>query len=352
MPCFGRGQREPGVADGDADQPPGRGRRGAGRPTPAGTGITASYADGVLSLSGSDTVAHYQQVLRTLTYDNSSENPTDHRPRDSPWWPTTGRPTATRARPRSRSARSTTRRCWTWTPTTAPGQSGADFANTWTENGGPVADRRRRCGAFGRGQREPGVADGDADQPAGRGRRGAGRGHQRHEHHGQLRGWRADASPAATPGPLPAGAPHADLRQQLGESHHHRPRDHRGGQRRGGRQQPGHHHADDQRASTTPRCWTWTRTTAPGQSGADFANTWTENGGPVAIADADAVLSDVDSANLVSLTVTLTNRLDGAAEVLAGRHQRHEDHGQLRGWRADASPAATPWPTTSRCSAR
>ena len=54
-----------------------------------------------------------------------------------------------------------------------------------------------------------------------------------------------------------------------------------------------------------------------GQSGADFANTWTENGGPVAIADADAVLSDVDSANLVSLTVTLTNRLDGAAEVLS-----------------------------------
>ncbi|EMI55521.1 Cadherin domain protein, partial [Rhodopirellula sallentina SM41] len=41
-----------------------------------GTGITASYADGVLTLSGSDTVANYQQVLRTITYDNTAGSPT------------------------------------------------------------------------------------------------------------------------------------------------------------------------------------------------------------------------------------------------------------------------------------
>lgn len=43
----------------------------------AGTNITASYdaATGVLSLSGSDTVGNYQQVLRTLTYNNTSPSP-------------------------------------------------------------------------------------------------------------------------------------------------------------------------------------------------------------------------------------------------------------------------------------
>ena len=43
-----------------------------------GTSITAVYdtGTGVLTLSGSDTVANYQQVLRTITYNNTSENPT------------------------------------------------------------------------------------------------------------------------------------------------------------------------------------------------------------------------------------------------------------------------------------
>ena len=41
----------------------------------SGTAITASYAGGILTLSGSDSVAHYQQVLRSLTYDNTSQNP-------------------------------------------------------------------------------------------------------------------------------------------------------------------------------------------------------------------------------------------------------------------------------------
>ncbi|HSD99851.1 MAG TPA: DUF4347 domain-containing protein, partial [Burkholderiales bacterium] len=43
----------------------------------SGTSITASYnpGTGVLTLSGWDTVANYQQVLRTITYNNSSENP-------------------------------------------------------------------------------------------------------------------------------------------------------------------------------------------------------------------------------------------------------------------------------------
>jgi hypothetical protein len=42
-----------------------------------GTNITATYtaATGVLALTGSDTLASYQQVLRTLKYSNSSQNP-------------------------------------------------------------------------------------------------------------------------------------------------------------------------------------------------------------------------------------------------------------------------------------
>ncbi len=44
----------------------------------AGTSITASYNSGTgqLTLSGSDSVANYQAVLRTVTYNNSSESPT------------------------------------------------------------------------------------------------------------------------------------------------------------------------------------------------------------------------------------------------------------------------------------
>jgi hypothetical protein len=41
----------------------------------AGTSITASYVAPVLTLSGADTVANYQQVLRTVTYNNTSQNP-------------------------------------------------------------------------------------------------------------------------------------------------------------------------------------------------------------------------------------------------------------------------------------
>ena len=52
-------------------------------------------------------------------------------------------------------------------------------------------------------------------------------------------------------------------------------------------------------------------------AGIDFANTWTQGGGAVAVTDVDAVLSDVDSANLDSFSVTITNHWDGADEVLS-----------------------------------
>jgi parallel beta-helix repeat protein len=53
-----------------------------------------------------------------------------------------------------------------------------------------------------------------------------------------------------------------------------------------------------------------------GALGADYVRTFTEGLGSVRIADFDATLTDNDSANLASLTVTITNLLDGVVEVL------------------------------------
>ena len=52
-------------------------------------------------------------------------------------------------------------------------------------------------------------------------------------------------------------------------------------------------------------------------AGVDYASTWTEGGGPVLVADADAIVSDADHAMLQSLVVTIANPLDGALETLA-----------------------------------
>ncbi|WP_035247523.1 DUF7948 domain-containing protein, partial [Desulfogranum mediterraneum] len=55
-----------------------------------------------------------------------------------------------------------------------------------------------------------------------------------------------------------------------------------------------------------------------GATSADFAAAWIEGNGPVGITDAlDAALTDADSTHLESLTVTISNPADGAAELLA-----------------------------------
>jgi hypothetical protein len=53
------------------------------------------------------------------------------------------------------------------------------------------------------------------------------------------------------------------------------------------------------------------------ETGSDFVNNFTEDGGAVAVADSDASITDLDSTQLQSLTVTITNVLDGAAESLS-----------------------------------
>ncbi len=54
-----------------------------------------------------------------------------------------------------------------------------------------------------------------------------------------------------------------------------------------------------------------------GASGSSFQRSWTENAGPVALADVDATIIDSDSSSLQSMTVTITNRQNGVLESLA-----------------------------------
>ena len=54
-----------------------------------------------------------------------------------------------------------------------------------------------------------------------------------------------------------------------------------------------------------------------GATGSDYATTFSSAGGPLSISDIDAVLTDIDSASLTALNVTITNLLDGTAEVLS-----------------------------------
>ncbi len=54
--------------------------------TTSGTSITASYnaSTGVLSLTGSDTLAHYQQVLDSVSYCVEQPEPDQFRRRSEP----------------------------------------------------------------------------------------------------------------------------------------------------------------------------------------------------------------------------------------------------------------------------
>ena len=54
-----------------------------------------------------------------------------------------------------------------------------------------------------------------------------------------------------------------------------------------------------------------------GSAGSGFSTTFTEDGPAVVIADSDAILTDADDSDLQSMTITLTNPLDGAAESLS-----------------------------------
>ena len=58
---------------------------------------------------------------------------------------------------------------------------------------------------------------------------------------------------------------------------------------------------------TRRRRWTSTRTIRAALTGADYTAVFTGGGAAIPIADADTLVADADSANLVSATITLTN---------------------------------------------
>ena len=146
----------------------------------AGTTITASYdgATGVLLLSGSDTLAHYQSVLDSVTYGSSSQNPTNFgadTSRTISWVVNDGTLS---------SAAQTTTVAITAVECGAGSEQGGRECVVHRAGGGDdvvVRDGRER-----RRQRDAGVGDG-LDQRRLPGGRHADGGDGGHHHHGELR---------------------------------------------------------------------------------------------------------------------------------------------------------------------
>ena len=112
-----------------------------------GTSITASYnsTTEMLTLTGTDTLAHYQQVLDSVTFTTPSDNPTTFGsdPTRTVTWTVVDdqstNNTSTRRPPRSPSRRSTTRRAWRPSPASrSPRSATADAL------AGAVGRRRRQ----------------------------------------------------------------------------------------------------------------------------------------------------------------------------------------------------------------
>jgi VCBS repeat-containing protein len=96
--------------------------------TTAGTAITASYVAPTLTLTGTDTVAHYQQVLRTVAYANSSQNPS-----------TAARSVAFVANDGTANSNTATTTVAITAVNDAPVLTGGGGSPAYTENGPPVA---------------------------------------------------------------------------------------------------------------------------------------------------------------------------------------------------------------------
>jgi hypothetical protein len=100
----------------------------------SGTTITASYnaGTGVLSLSGSDTVAHYQQVLDSVTFSSGSANPTN-------FGADVSRTLSWQANDGTLASNTVTSNVTVVGVATAPVLSGAGNTVTFTQDGAPVA---------------------------------------------------------------------------------------------------------------------------------------------------------------------------------------------------------------------
>ena len=283
----------------------------------AGTSITASYnsGTGVLTLSGSDTVANYQQVLRTVSYNNSSQNPT-----------TTARSISFVANDGTSNSNVGTTTVTMVAQDDVPvldldadnsAAAGADFASTFSEGGGAVtvADADATLSDVDSANFTSltvtitNLLDGAAESLS-----------------ANTAGTSITASYNSGTGVLTLSGSDtvANYQQVLRTVSYNN---------------------SSQNPTTTARSISFVANDGTSNSnvgtttvtmvaqddvpvldldadnsaaaGADFASTFSEGGGAVTVADADATLSDVDSANFTSLTVTITNLLDGAAESLS-----------------------------------
>ena len=182
-----------------------------------GTAISANYVAPTLTLTGTDTLANYQQVLRSVTYPNSSQNPG-----------TTARTIAFR----STTARQQQRRDHDRTVVAvndAPVLAAGAGSPTFTENGPAVAIDPPRDRDRSR-QHEPPVGHRDDHEPPGRGPGDARGHHGGHLDRRQLRRPHPDPHRPGQRRELPDGPPERDLLERLGHAEHDAPDDHVRGQ--------------------------------------------------------------------------------------------------------------------------
>ncbi|WP_201743709.1 beta strand repeat-containing protein, partial [Roseiconus nitratireducens] len=279
-----------------------------------GTSITASFSSGVLTLSGSDTIANYQQVLRTVRYDNASANP-DSTDRLVEFVANDGLLDSSTAIATVSISASNDAPTLDLDSDDSSGASGFDFTANFLEGGGAIL-----------------IADGDAvlvdvdsanltslavtiSNPL----------------DGAAEVLTADTTGTGITASYSSGVltlsgsdTVSNYEQVLGTVRYDNASSNPDLSDRLIEFLANDGVADSNTATATISITT--SNDAPtldldaddssGASGFDFTANFVEGGGSVLIADSDAALADVDSANLGSLTVTITNLLDGAAETL------------------------------------
>ena len=191
-----------------------------------GTSIIASFGGGVLTLSGSDTLAHYRQVLESITYDNTAGTPA------------VSSETINVVATDDGGLASNTAVATVYIGLRPAVIDLKQPSALWSMSTGPVNVGSAAATIDTRRHREPDSIDRHARQPPGR--RRAGRRHHRHQHYGQLCRRRADARWHGHGRALPASLAHDQL-QQHGRRAGRAVRDDRSrGRRRWRTKQPGH----------------------------------------------------------------------------------------------------------------
>ena len=286
--------------------------------TTTGTSITPSYnaSTGVLSLTGSDTLAHYQQVLDSVSYSSSSQNPTNSGAdpsRTISWVVNDGTLNS--------SATQTTTVNIT-AADDAPVLSNVAACASYTEHGAAVdavagatvsdVDNqnlaRRRCRS----------AAGFA-RPATRWRR-----RRRHQHHGELQRGdrRADADRQRHAGALPAGARQRHLLVDQRNPTNF-------GADRAGRSRGWSTTARSTARPRPPRSASRRSDDAPVLSNVAASALLSPSRLRAATLSSGATVSDVDSQNLASATVSISSGLLHRRHA-GGDDDRHQHHGELQ----------------------